>query len=46
MQIEDAEKEKFNLTLIQKDVEKFKRRAEIAEENSEEKFEMLKKKFD
>ena len=43
---ENVEKEKLDLTLIQKNAEKFEKRAEIAEENFEEKFEMLKKKFD
>ena len=46
MQTEDAEEKKFDLTLIQKNVEKFKKRAEIAEENFKKKFEMLKRKSD
>ena len=46
VRIEDVEEKKLNLTLIQRDVKKFKRRAETAEENSEEKFKMLKKKSD
>ena len=46
MRVENAEKEEFNLTLIQKDAEKFKRKVETAEENFEEKFEMLKRKSD
>ena len=36
---------KFNLTLIRKDVKKFEKRVEIVEENFEENFKMLKKKF-
>ena len=44
--IENVEKEKFNLTLIQKDAEKFKKKVEIAEKDSEKKFKMLKKKSD
>ena len=43
---ENAEEEKFDLTLIQKNVEKFERRAKIAEKDFKEKFEMLKKKSD
>ena len=46
MRAEDAEEEKLDLTLIQKDVEKFERKAETVEEDSEEKFEMLRKKSD
>ena len=45
IQIENIEK-KFNLTLIQKNAEKFKKRAEIAEEDSKKNFEMLRKKSD
>ena len=43
---ENVEEKKFNLTLIQRDVEKFEKRAETAEENSKKNFEMLKKKSD
>ena len=46
VQVEDVEEKKFNLTLIQKDVEKFEKKAEIAEEDSRKNFKMLKKKFD
>ena len=46
VRVENAEKEKFDLTLIQKDAEKFKKRAETAEENLKKNFEMLKKKSD
>ena len=46
VQVENAEEKKLDLTLIQKNAEKFKRKTETAEENSEKKFEMLKKKFD
>ena len=46
MRIENAEEEKLDLTLIQKNVKKFKKRIEIVEENFKEKFEMLKKKSD
>ena len=43
VRVDNVEEEKFDLTLIQKDAEKFKKRAEIAEEDFEEKFKMLKK---
>ena len=43
---ENAEEEKLDLTLIQKDAEKFEKKAEIAEENFKKKFEMLKKESD
>ena len=46
MQIENFEKKKLNLTLIQKDAEKFKKKIEAAEENSKENFKILKKKSD
>ena len=39
-------KKKFDLTLIQKNVEKFEKKAEIAEKDFKKKFEMLKKKSD
>ena len=39
-------KKKFDLTLIQKNAEKFEKKAETAEEDFEEKFEMLKRKSD
>ena len=43
---ENAEEEKLDLTLIQKDAEKFEKKAETAEEDFEKKFEMLKKESD
>ena len=43
---ENAEEKKLDLTLIQKDAEKFKKKTETAEEDFKEKFEMLKKKSD
>ena len=43
---ENVEEKEFDLTLIQKDAEKFEKRAEIAEEDSKENFEMLRKKSD
>ena len=43
---ENAEKKKFDLTLIQRDAEKFEKKIEAAEENFKKKFEMLKKKSD
>ena len=46
VQIENVEEKKLNLTLIQKDVEKFKKRIETAEKDFKEKFKMLKKKSD
>ena len=46
MQVENAEEKKFNLTLIQKNAEKFEKKVETAEENFEKKFKMLKKKSD
>ena len=46
VRIENVEKEKLDLTLIQKDAEKFKKKVETAEENSKKNFEMLRKKFD
>ena len=46
VQIKNAEEEKFNLTLIQKNAEEFEKKAEIVEEDFKEKFEMLKKKSD
>ena len=46
VQTENIEEEKLDLTLIQKDAEEFKKKAEIAEENFKEKFEMLKRKSD
>ena len=46
VQVEDVEKKKLNLTLIQKDAEKFKKRTETAEKDSKKNFEMLKKKSD
>ena len=46
IRVEDTEEKKLNLTLIQRDVKKFKRKVETVEENSEKKFKMLKKKSD
>ena len=46
MRVKDVEEEKFDLTLIQKNAEKFKKKAETAEESSEKKFKMLRKKSD
>ena len=43
VQVENVEEEKFDLTLIQKDAEKFEKKIETVEENFEEKFKMLKK---
>ena len=43
---ENVKKKKFDLTLIQKDAEKFEKKDKIAEKDSEEKFEMLKRKSD
>ena len=42
---EDAKKKKLDLTLIQKNAEKFEKKTETVEEDFKEKFEMLKKKF-
>ena len=44
VQIENVEEKEFDLTLIQKNIEKFEKKAETAEKNFEEKFKMLKKK--
>ena len=46
VRIENAEEKKLNLTLIQKNAKKFEKKAETAEKDSEEKFEILKKKSD
>ena len=46
VRVENVEEEKLDLTLIQKNAKKFEKKAEIVEENSEKKFEMLKKKSD
>ena len=46
VRVENVEKKELDLTLIQKNVEKFKKKVEIVEENSKENFEMLKKKSD
>ena len=46
MRVENAEEEKLDLTLIQRNAEKFKKKAETAEENFKKKFKMLKKKSD
>ena len=45
MRIKNVEEKELNLTLIQKNAEKFKKKTEIAEKNFKEKFEMLKRKF-
>ena len=39
-------KKKFDLTLIQRNAEKFEKKAETVEEDSKKNFEMLKKKSD
>ena len=46
VRIKDAEKKKFDLTLIQKNAEKFEKKVKTAEEDFEEKFKMLKRKSD
>ena len=46
VRIENVEEKKLDLTLIQKNAEKFEKRAETAEEDLKKNFEMLKKKFD
>ena len=46
VRVEDVEEKKLDLTLIQKNAEKFKKKTEIAEENFKEKFKMFKKKSD
>ena len=46
VRVENAEEKKFDLTLIQKNAEKFEKRIKIAEKDSKENFEMLKKKSD
>ena len=46
MQVENVEKKKFDLTLIQKDAEKFEKKVKDVKENFEKKFKMLKKKSD
>ena len=46
MRVEDVEEKKLDLTLIQKDAEKFEKKVEIVEKDSEKKFEMLKRKSD
>ena len=46
VRVENAKEKKLDLTLIQKNVEKFEKKTETVEENFEEKFEMLKKKSD
>ena len=46
VQVKNVEEKKLNLTLIQKNVEKFEKKVETVEENSKENFEMLKKKSD
>ena len=45
MQVENVEEKKFDLTLIQKNVEKFEKKIKIIKENLKENFKMLKKKF-
>ena len=46
VRVEDVKEKELNLTLIQKDAEEFEKKAETAEENFKEKFEMLKKESD
>ena len=46
VRVENAEEKELDLTLIQKNAEKFEKRAETVEENSKKNFEMLKKKSD
>ena len=46
VRVENVEKEKFNLTLIQKNAEEFEKRTETVEKDFEEKFKMLKRKSD
>ena len=46
VRIKNVEEKKLDLTLIQKDVEKFEKRVETAEKDFKEKFKMLKKKSD
>ena len=46
VRIENNEEKKLDLTLIQKNAEKFKKKAEIVEKSLKENFEMLKKKSD
>ena len=46
VRVENAEKKEFDLTLIQKNAEKFEKKVETVEENFEKKFEMLKKESD
>ena len=43
---ENVEEEELDLTLIQRNAEKFERKVETVEENFEEKFEMLRRKSD
>ena len=44
MQVENAEEKKLDLTLIQKNVEKFEKRIKTAEKNLKQNFKILKKK--
>ena len=46
VRIENIKEKKLDLTLIQKNAEKFEKKAETAEEDFEKKFKMLKKKSD
>ena len=46
VRVENTEEKELDLTLIQKDAEKFEKRAETAEKDFKEKFEMLKKESD
>ena len=46
VRVENVEEKKLNLTLIQRNVEKFEKKIETADENFEKKFKMLKKKSD
>ena len=46
VQIENVEKKKLDLTLIQKNIKKFEKRAETVKEDLKKNFKMLKKKSD
>ena len=46
VQVENVKKKELNLTLIQKNAKKFKKRAETVEEDLRENFEILKEKSD
>ena len=46
MRAEDVEEKKLDLTLIQKDAEKFEKKVKTVEEDFKKKFKMLKQKSD